>query len=76
MAVDPHHVAVVQTALGVPVLNARVPPCAADQPQRRQVNDRTQPARIDDASLAEHFGDKALFTFRAEFIGHGSRVLP
>src|SRR5207244_1816081 len=72
VAVDPQHFAVMHTAPGVPVLNARVPPCTIHQAQRGQVDNGPEPRRIDAASLTEHLADKVLFLVRAQLAGtHG-----
>jgi hypothetical protein len=69
VAVDPHHVSVMHPAPGMPVLDARVPPRGVHQAQRRQVNNRPEPARVNAALLAEHPVDKVLFLLSTQLIG-------
>jgi hypothetical protein len=56
-------------APGMPVLDARVPPRRVHQAQRRQVNNRPEPARVNAALLAEHPVDKVLFLLSTQLIG-------
>jgi hypothetical protein len=58
VAVDPQHICVTQPAIGVPILDRAVPPCAIDQPERGEIDNEAQLLRVNADSVAEQFADE------------------